>query len=128
MTTRLLHTVKSRRSEPVLLWLWAAFTEQLELCCKAQAEVKFKVKVCWCDGCCWLSWWKETARGDDETPEDKEDDSDGTVTVAKEASSMVWGLRWFVMAKKDVSAHVMESSEILQEFTVITKVGFTETS
>jgi len=29
------------------------------------------------------------ACGDDVTPEDKEDDSDGTVTVAKEASKMV---------------------------------------
>jgi hypothetical protein len=45
-----------------------------------------------------------------------------------EASKMVRGLRWFVVAKEDVPAHVMESSEILQEFTVITKVGFTKRS
>lgn len=62
------------------------------------------------------------------TPEDREDDSDGIVTIAKEASQMVWGLQWFVMAKKDVPAHVMESSEILHEFTVVTKVGFTKRS
>jgi hypothetical protein len=32
------------------------------------------------------------------------------------------------MAKIDVPAHVMESSEILQEFTIITKVDFTKRS
>jgi hypothetical protein len=53
------------------------------------------------------------ACGDGVMPEDKEDDGDGTVTVAKEASGMTWGLLWFVMAKIDVPAHVMESSEIL---------------
>lgn len=77
---------------------------------------------------CWLSWRNGTARGDDVTPEDEEDDGDGTVTVAKEASKMVWGLQWFVMAKKDVPARVTESSKILQEFTVINKVGFTKRS
>lgn len=60
------------------------------------------------------------ACGDGMTPEDKENDSDGTVTIAKEASKTVWGPRWFVMAMIDVPAHVMESSEIIQEFTIIT--------
>jgi hypothetical protein len=80
MTTGLLQTAKSRSSEPVLLQLWTVFTK-LELCCKAQAEMKFKVKVCWCYVCCWLSWWKEMARGDGVMLEDKEDDRDGTVTI-----------------------------------------------
>lgn len=114
MMTRLLCVVKSRYSKPVLLQLRTVSIKP-ELCCMVEAEVIFKVKVFWCDVCFWLSWRNEMACGDDVTPEDKEDDSDGTVTVAKEASKMVWGLQWFVMAKKDVPAHVMESSEILQE-------------
>jgi hypothetical protein len=32
------------------------------------------------------------------------------------------------MAKKDVPAHVTESSAILQEFTIINKVGLTKRS
>jgi len=48
------------------------------------------------------------------------------LSLAKEASSMVRGLRWCVMAKKDVPACVMDSSEILQEFIIITTVGFTK--
>ena len=53
---------------------------------------------------------------------------DGSVTIVKEASKMVWGQQWFVIAKKDVAAHVMERSEILQEFTVINEVGCTKRS
>lgn len=50
------------------------------------------------------------------------------VSLAKEASSMVRGLWWCVMAKNDVPVCVMDSSEILREFIIITIVGFTKRS
>jgi len=55
--------------------------------------------------------------GDDITLVDEEDDDDdeSAITVMQ-ASSMAWLLWGFVMTKSDVSDHVSESAEILQEF------------
>jgi hypothetical protein len=51
------------------------------------------------------------------TPEGEEDDDDETVITVTEAANIARSLRRFIMTRKDVPDRVLESSEILQEFT-----------
>jgi hypothetical protein len=61
---------------------------------------------------------RNRASGNDVTPEGEEDDDDDeTVITVTEAANIVRSLRRFVMTRKDVPDRVLESSEILQEFT-----------
>jgi hypothetical protein len=61
---------------------------------------------------------RNRASGNNVTPEGEEDDDDDeTVITVTEAANITRSLRRFVMTRKDVPDRVLESSEILQEFT-----------
>jgi hypothetical protein len=61
---------------------------------------------------------RNRASGNNVTPEGEEDDDDDeTVITVTEAANIARSLRRFVMTRKDVPDRVLESSEILQEFT-----------
>jgi hypothetical protein len=61
---------------------------------------------------------RNRASGNDVTPEGEEDDDDDeTVITVTEAANIARSLRRFVMTRKGVPDRVLESSEILQEFT-----------
>jgi len=49
------------------------------------------------------------------------DNNNGSAITVTQASSMAWYLRHFVMTKTDVLNCVLDSTEILQEFTKILK-------
>jgi hypothetical protein len=61
---------------------------------------------------------RNRASGNDVTLEGEEDDDDDETTITvTEAANIARSLRRFVMTRKDVPDRVLESSEILQEFT-----------